>query len=376
MANIIILGGGFGGVVAAEHLARTLDAQHHLTLVSRADQFLFYPAFVRYAFGECERQDITFDLREAMLDRRIHFIKAEVARINPRTRRLTLAHGETEGDVSYDYLIFALGRRLATERVTGFFEHAHHLLTPEAALKFREAMNNFHQGRAVIGSCPGARLPIPVYETAFALSGRLKERGAREQVQITIVDPEMGNNQYLGGRAMADKLSASLTEHGIELAPDFAVAQITERAVLTEKGARRPYDLLMLIPPFAGAGAAVQSGLTDANNFIRVDEYMRVRDAERMYAVGDAVNFRGPKMGHMAVRQAVVAAENLHAELTGLVPEAKYEHEIKFVLDAGGRDSIYLHKSLTRDEEGTLKQGVFWRWAKRAHEQYWLTQHS
>ena len=67
MANVIILGGGFGGVVAAEQLAKTLDAEHHITLISRDDRFLFYPAFVRYAFGECERKDISFDLREAML---------------------------------------------------------------------------------------------------------------------------------------------------------------------------------------------------------------------------------------------------------------------------------------------------------------------
>ena len=167
-------------------------------------------------------------------DRRVHFIKAEVARINPHVRRITLAHGETEGDVSYDYLIFALGRRLATERVTGFFEHAHHLLTPEAALKFREAVKGFHKGRAIIGSCPGARLPVPVYETAFALSRRMKERGEREQVRITIVDPEMGSDQHPGGRELADKLHATLTEHGIELVSDFSLARISEREVSTE----------------------------------------------------------------------------------------------------------------------------------------------
>ena len=37
MANILILGGGFAGVVAAEHLSRALDpAEHQLTLVSRS----------------------------------------------------------------------------------------------------------------------------------------------------------------------------------------------------------------------------------------------------------------------------------------------------------------------------------------------------
>ena len=70
MANVLILGGGFGGVVTAEYLARHLGSQHNITLISRRREFLFYPDLVRLAFGRCEPSDISFDLREAMLDRR------------------------------------------------------------------------------------------------------------------------------------------------------------------------------------------------------------------------------------------------------------------------------------------------------------------
>ena len=123
MANILILGGGFGGVMAAESVAKQLGEEHQITLISRSRRFLFYPELVRLAFGKCEPDDISFDLREAMLDRRIRFIEGEVARVDPYERRITMAHGEVEGDITYDYLIFALGRRLATEQITGFFEH-------------------------------------------------------------------------------------------------------------------------------------------------------------------------------------------------------------------------------------------------------------
>ena len=85
MARILILGGGFAGVVAAESLVKQLGGDHQITLVSRRDRFLFYPALVRLAFGECEPDDVTFDLRTSMLDRRITFIEGEVARIDPRT---------------------------------------------------------------------------------------------------------------------------------------------------------------------------------------------------------------------------------------------------------------------------------------------------
>src|SRR6185295_7776191 len=190
MAKILILGGGFGGVVAAEHLATELGNEHQITLVSRSRWFVFHPALVRLAFGKCEREDVSFNLRHTMLSERVNFIEAEVARIDPVERKVTIAHGEVEGRLPYDYLIFALGRRLATERITGFYEHAHHLLSVEKALRFGKAVSEFHEGRAVIGQCSGARLPVPVYETAFALARLLEERGERENVKITIINPD------------------------------------------------------------------------------------------------------------------------------------------------------------------------------------------
>lgn len=66
-------------------------------------------------------------------------------RIDPQLCRVILARGEIEGDLRYDYLIVALGRRPATEQITGFFEYSHHLMTIEGALKFGEALRNFHE---------------------------------------------------------------------------------------------------------------------------------------------------------------------------------------------------------------------------------------
>src|SRR5215211_8140953 len=158
MARVLILGGGFGGVVAAERLTEKLGDEHQITLVSRSRHFVFYPALVKVAFGKCEATDVSFDLRHSMLDRRVNFIEAEVARIDPFERKVVIAHGEVEGVLPYDYLIFALGRRLATERIKGFYEHANHLLNLDKALKFGKAIDSFHEGRAIIGQCSGARL--------------------------------------------------------------------------------------------------------------------------------------------------------------------------------------------------------------------------
>ena len=64
---------------------------------------------------------------------------------------------------------------------------------------------------------------------------------------------------------------------------------------------------------------------------------MRVEGVDRMYAVGDCVNFSGPKLGHMAVQQPAVAAENVSLEIAGLDPIPAYDHEMMLVIDEGGR---------------------------------------
>jgi sulfide:quinone oxidoreductase len=375
MASIVILGGGFGGVVAAESLAKQIPKEHQITLVSRSPKFIFYPELVRLAFGKCEPDDISFDLREAMLDRRIRFIQAEAPRIKPESRRVVLAHGEVDGELPYDYLIVALGRRLATERITGFFEYSHHLLTVEDALEFGEALRAFHDGRAVIGQCSGANLPVPVYETAFALARLFEERGEGERVRITIVSPDPPGFQF-GDADIARALRTSLDEHYIEYLPDFPIEKVTAGAVLTSNGHAINYGLLMLLPPFRGPSAVIGLGITDDEGYINVDQAMRVQRVENMYAVGDCVNFRGPKLGHMAVHQAEIAAKNVASQMKGHEPASLYNHEMMLIMDEGGQESIYLHKGLWNDEPAIVRQGRFWTWAKRIHEKYWLAKHS
>jgi len=373
--KVLILGGGFGGVVAAERLAEQLGDEHQITLVSRSRQFVFYPALVRLAFEKSQPADVSFDLRHTMLNRRINFIEAEVAHVDPLERNVTIANGQVEGKLPYDYLIFALGRRLATERITGFYEHAHHLLNVDKAISFGKAIKNFHEGRAVFGQCPGARLPVPVYESAFALARRLEEKGERERVRITVVSPTTLESEIVDP-AGAAALKKALEAHGIEFLSNLSIDSLTKNSAITKSGAAIDFDLLMLVPPFRGSSAASYLGITNEEGYIHVDSTMRVRGLDRIYAVGDCVNFDGPKMGHMAVRQGEIAATNLAAEIDGRTPVSHYQHEMKFVVDEIGTDSLYMRKDLSTDEPATVRQGHFWSWAKRVHEKYWEVTHS
>lgn len=375
MAKVLILGGGFGGVVAAERLAEQLGDEHQITLVSRSRQFVFYPALVKLAFGKCDVKDVSFDLRNTMLNRRVNFVEAEVAHIDPFERKVSIAYGQVEGKLPYDYLIFALGRRLATEKITGFYEHAHHLLNVDKAIQFGKAIQRLNEGRAILGQCHGSRLTVPVYETAFALARHLEQKGVRERVRITVVSPDTLESE-LGDIGGAIALKQALDAQQIDLLQEFRIESLTQNSARTSSGDAVNFNLLMLVPPFRGSSAAHYMGVTDDEGYIHVDWNMRVVGHERIYAAGDCVSFTGPKMGHMAVRQGEVAAVNLAAEIEGHEPVSHYFHEMRFVIDGNGSNSLYLHKDIWTDEPATVRQGRFWSWAKNVQKRYWEVTHS
>lgn len=374
MAKIVVLGGGFGGVVAAERLAEQVGDEHQITLISRSRTFVFSPALVRLALGKCEKEDLTFDLRKSMLNRRINFIEAEVAHFDPSSKKISIAHGDVQGKITYDYLIFALGRRLATERVKGFFEHAHHLFNIDKAIQFRKAISDFREGQILIGQCEGSRLAVPVYETALALARKFKESGDRERVSITVINPDTMPAQFGPDASLA--LQRALAAQQIEVVENFPIVRVAKDAVWSSQGTERQFDLLMLLPPFSGSAAATYTGRTDQEGYILVDQFMRVVDTNGLYAVGDCVALDGPKMGHMAVRQAEVAAANLAAELSGRGPVMSYEHEIRLIIEDPGVDSVYVHKELRDGGSESVRQGRFWKWAKRVQQSHWTRSHS
>lgn len=373
MANILVLGGGFGGLITAERLA-SLGPEHQVTLVSPNENFIFYPALVQFAFAELEADDITFDLRSKLADLDVRFIQGEMVSVNGYRRTVRVAGKEFNGDISYDYLVIATGRRLATEKVGGFFEHAHHILGLRSAARFGDAVRDFREGTIVVGLCPGARLPVPVCETAFALARRFEMEMLDGTVRVKVIFPESLESAF-GGASLHRELESAFKRQRINVLYDVPITEIDAGEIRSAKNHQIKYDMLMLVPPFRGQAVLNNLDITDESDYVRVDGMMRVHGLENAYAVGDVVAFSGPKLAHMAVRQADVAAANIMAELNGKEPDTEYYHEIAAVIDAGGPDSIYLHYGIWDDSLYRLKKGRFWGWAKEVHDSFWRREH-
>ena len=374
MKKILIVGGGFAGLVAAERLSELSGDEHQITLVSPNSKFTFYPALVRFAFGELEESDVVFDLRKKLDELDVRFIQGEVLHLKPEFHRVQITGEEFNGDVSYDYLVIAIGRRLATEKVPGFYDHAEHLLGVKAATKLKSRIDDFKQGNIVLGLSPDAGLPVPVCETAFALARRLLPDSPQQPVSITVVFPGTVADSFAGAD-ISEELRAAFEKHEIQLVENFAISEIERKEILSSGGHSIPYDLLMLVPPFRGQARLSENGITDDRNFVEVDEYMRVKNLKSVYAVGDIVSFPGPKLAHIAVGQANVAATNIAHELNGDEPQAVYYHEIASIIDQGGGDSIYLHYGVWDRSLYRIRTGRIWGLVKRIHDNIWQRWH-
>ncbi len=370
MSRILILGGGFAGVIAAETLSGKLNDDHEITLVSASRKLTFFPALVPLVFGDFLPGDLRADLIPKLHEHNVRFIEGEVLDIDPISRNVRIAGDDIDGTVNYDYLLIAIGRRLASESVSGFFEHAHHLLGVNAALRFKQAISEFRKGSILVGLCPASPLPVPVCESALALADRFKREISENNVSITAVFPETLERAF-AGTGLFRHIEEDLQRSGVRLIENFPIERVETGRVLSDGSQDLHYDLLMLVPPFRGQ-TAVRSLFpqNDSLGFARVNSRMQVEEHERIYAAGDIIELPGPRFGYMAMRQARVAAGNIILELNGKDPSVEYFHELAWILGKEYTDAQFFHYGVWDETLSDYDENALLGIAKRVRERY------
>src|SRR5579883_1255079 len=185
--EVVVLGGGVGGTLLANLLARRLrPAEAHVIVVDASGRHVYQPGWLYVPFGE-EKPEKLVRPERRLLDRRVDLIVQPARRIEPRRQQVILADGST---VAYDTLVIATGAVLAPDAVSGYTAGAHHFYSEEAARALGETLARFTGGRLVIGvadipyRCP----PAPL-EFAFKVEEYLTRRGLRDRTEIIYLSP-------------------------------------------------------------------------------------------------------------------------------------------------------------------------------------------
>jgi NADH:ubiquinone reductase (H+-translocating) len=306
--HIVVIGGGYAGTLAANHLRLRADVE--ITLVNPR------PVFVeRIRLHQLVAGNSTAAVDYGtLLGKGIRLVVESAGRINAADHKVEL----TSGDVlDYDYLIYAVGSTGAVPpSVTGAAEFAYPIAEFEHAERLRDALDELHPDVPV--TVVGAGLTG--IETASELAGQ----GRRVNL---VCGGLLGPSLSSPGRRSVAKWLRRL---GVEVLETAVVREVRPDAVVLDSsqpaGTVLPSPVTVWTAGFGVPDLAVRSGLrTDAMGRLLTDETLTSVDDPRIVAAGDAAAPSGQPLRmscQAAIPLGAQAANTVLSRIAGTPPAA------------------------------------------------------
>jgi len=337
MRNILVLGGGFGGVTAARHLERLLGGRDDvaITLVSRENYFVLTPLLFEACSGTLELRHCAQPIRPAL--RRTRFIEATVEEVDVDRQ---VVHASTSGgagyDLPYDHLVVALGGTTNQSLIPGSASALTFKSIADALVLRNHFIERLERADAaadptdrrwclttvvVGGGLVGVELLGEL--TAFTDDVmRYYPRLRREEVRFHLLEA--------GARVLPEidpKLAAAaadvLRERGADIRTGTPVRAIEPGCVhLTDESIDA--GTIVLAAGIVPNAAAVRIPVAhDARGRIVVDATLRSQSHSTVWALGDCAAVPGPNgrpypaVAQYATREARQLARNVAAAIDG-----------------------------------------------------------
>jgi NADH dehydrogenase len=265
--HVVVVGGGYAGTLAANHLRQRPDID--ITLVNARPVFV---ERIRLHQLVADTGSATADYGTLLGDG-IRLIVDTVDHIEVTTRRILLTSG---AELSYDYLIYAVGSTGAMpSTVPGAAEFAYSVADLDSAQRLRYAVADLPANGPV--TVVGGGL------TGIETASELAERGRPVTLVCGgILGPSLSNR---GRRSVAKRLR----ELGVNVLESVAASQVRWDAVVLTDGVVLPSAVTVWTAGFAVPDLAARSGLrTDALGRLITDETLTSLDDECIIAAGDA----------------------------------------------------------------------------------------
>lgn len=266
--DVVVIGGGYAGVMAANRLTQRDDVT--VTLINPRPSFV---ERLRLHQLVCGSDDAVVDYGE-VLAVGIRLVVDSVTRIDASERSVVLATG---GTVDYDYLIHAVGSGSADTGVPGAAEFAYPIVTLEAAQRLRPVLDAAPATAAVTVVGAGA--------TGIETAAELAELGRT----VTLACGEvLGPYLHPRGRRSVARRLVKLGVTVLE-GPGAKVTAVTRDAVHLGDGRELPSEVTIWTAGFGVPDLASRSGLsTDASGRLLTDETLTSVDDMRIVAAGDS----------------------------------------------------------------------------------------
>jgi sulfide:quinone oxidoreductase len=332
--RVLILGAGFGGIATAVALRERLSPEDEIVLVDRRTTFVMG---VRKNWGLLEPAALRDGERPLarLGERGIRIETGSIDAIVPAERTAQVDGVRWEADA----LVVALGAEGDPGHIPGFRPHALDVYDLAQVELARQAIEGFAGGRIAIGIF-GAPYPCPPapFELALLLDERLHDRGIAGTIEVFSPLPM---SLPILGQAGCGSFEMRLELAGIEFLRDHRATSVEDGAVFFGDE-RRPFDLLLGVPPHRPPAVVTDSGLTGDGTWIPVDARTLETSVAGVYAIGDVTSVtlaNGqslPKAGAFAQAEGEVVAARIAASLAGAPQTASFAGDGTCFLETGG----------------------------------------
>lgn len=386
MKNLLILGAGTAGTMMANHLSKKLGSKNwNITIVDQHKTHYYQPGFLFLPFDLYTEKQVK-KTGKKFIPKNVNYIQKEIIKINASDNEVEL----TDQKLNYDLLIIATGSKIAPKEVEGMYEQNWHknifdFYTFEGALALRNKLRNWTGGKLLIHITEmPIKCPVAPLEFAFLADSYFKDKGIRDQVDITYVTP-------LSGAFTKDfcskKLGYLLKEKNIKLIPDFAIEKVdNDNNTIIDYGDQEvAFDLLVTVPTNMGDDLIERSGLGDDLNFIPTHHHtLQSIEHETIFAIGDATNVPASKAGSVAHFQAETLTDNILRYINNQPLKEEFDGHANCFIETGNNKALLIDFNYAQEPvEGNfpiasfgplklLKESVFNHWGKLAFRwMYW-----
>jgi len=338
--QIVILGGGFGGIYTALELEKRLrgDSTVEITLVNRDNFFLFTPMLHEVAASDLDPTDIVNPIRKLL--KRTRLFVGDIRGIDLEKNTVLVCHGEEQHahGLRYDHLVIAVGSVASFLNLPGVQQHALTMKSISDAMMVRSRLIE-HLDEADFECCPALReslLTVVVagagfagVETAAAVNDLLRtavkfySNLSEDMVRVVLVEygpavlPELD-------RSLGVYTQQQLAARRIEIRLDTAVASMSERGVTLSDGTLIKTDTLIWTAGAAANPLLAPLSCAKEKGKLIVDGTLEVPGKPGVWALGDCAAIRDPGSGTLypptaqhALRQGKLLARNICATLRG-----------------------------------------------------------